>query len=138
MTEIPDKSVDMVLADLPYGTTKCKWDAVIPFEPLWTEYRRVLKQNAAVVLTASQPFTSAVVMSNPTEFRYCWVWDKAKAANFPQVKHSPLKIHEDVVVFGGHRARLIHSGAYLCRLEELRPDVDADGSSRTQMLLVIR
>ena len=101
MKDIPDGSVDMILCDLPYGTTACKWDSVIPFEPLWEQYRRIAKKNAAIVLTASQPFTSALVMSNPREFRYCWVWNKAKAANFPQVKRAPLKIHEDVVVFGG-------------------------------------
>lgn len=101
MAGLPDSSVDMILCDLPYGTTACKWDTVIPFEPLWAQYRRVAKRNAAIVLTASQPFTSALVMSNPREFRYCWVWNKAKAANFPQVKRAPLKIHEDVVVFGG-------------------------------------
>lgn len=93
-------SVDMVLCDLPYGTTACKWDSVIPFEPLWDEYRRVTKPNAVVVLTASQPFTSVVVASNVAAFRHAWVWNKAKAANFPQVKRHPLKVHEDVLVFG--------------------------------------
>ena len=102
MSEIPDGSVDAIIADLPYGTTACRWDSVIPFEPLWAHFRRVTKQNAAIVLTASQPFTSALVMSNPKAFRYCWVWNKAKAANFAQVKTAPLKIHEDVVVFGGN------------------------------------
>ena len=68
---IPDQSVDMVLCDLPYGTTACKWDAVIPFEPLWAEYRRVAKVNAAIVLTASQPFTTALIASNLKHFKYC-------------------------------------------------------------------
>ena len=101
MRQIPDGSVDMVLCDLPYGTTNCKWDSVIPFESLWAQYRRVIKQKGAIVLTASQPFTSALIASNFQDFRYCWVWDKAKAANFPQVKYAPLKVHEDVAVFGG-------------------------------------
>ena len=101
MAQLPDASVDMILCDLPYGTTACKWDTVIPFEPLWAQYRRVAKRNAAIVLMASQPFTSALVMSNLADFRYCWVWNKAKAANFPQVRRAPLKVHEDVVVFGG-------------------------------------
>ena len=99
MKEIPDGSVDMVLCDLPYGTTACKWDTVIPFAPLWTQYRRVCKKNAAIVLTASQPFTSALVMSNSTMFKYCWVWEKSKGSNFQHSKYQPLKVHEDIVVF---------------------------------------
>jgi len=100
MRQIPDGSVDMILCDLPYGTTACKWDTIIPFAPLWSEYWRVAKPNAAIVLTASQPFTSALVMSNITQFRHSWIWNKAKAANFPKVKSQPLKVHEDVLVFG--------------------------------------
>ena len=101
MKKIPDGSVDMVLTDPPYGTTACKWDTVIPLEPMWAELRRVVKPNAAIVMTASQPFTSALVMSNAKEFKYCWVWDKAVGSNIFQVKSRPLKIHEDVCVFRG-------------------------------------
>lgn len=89
----------MVLCDLPYGTTACKWDAVIPFEPLWAHYRRVTKPNAAIVLTASQPFTTALISSNREDFRYCWVWDKTKGGNFALAKKQPMKSHEDVCVF---------------------------------------
>lgn len=99
MREIPSGSVDMVMADLPYGTTACKWDSVIPMQPLWAEYRKVCKEDAAMVLTASQPFTSALVMSNPNEFRYCWVWQKNRGTGFLDAKKRPLKTHEDVVVF---------------------------------------
>lgn len=99
MAEIPDGSVDMVLCDLPYGTTACKWDSVIPFEPLWAHYRRVCKKNAAIVLTASQPFTSALVMSNPSDFRYCWVWEKNRPTGFLDAKKRPMRAHEDVAVF---------------------------------------
>ena len=99
MASIPDGSVDMILCDLPYGTTDCKWDTVIPFEPLWAQYRRVAKRNAAIVLTASQPFTTALIASNMREFRYCWVWDKKKAGNIFLAKSQPMKVHEDVVVF---------------------------------------
>ena len=100
MREIPDGSVDMILADLPYGTTACKWDSVIPFEPLWAHYKRVMKPNAAIVLTASQPFTSALVMSNPKWFRYCWVWDKVnKYTGSLQANRRPLRRHEDIAVF---------------------------------------
>ena len=99
MKSIPAGSVDMVLCDLPYGTTACKWDSVIPFEPLWEQYRRITKPNAAIVLTASQPFTTALIASNLNEFKYCWVWNKGVGVNFLHVKRQPLKVTEDVCVF---------------------------------------
>jgi len=100
MKEIPGGSVDMVMCDLPYGTTACKWDAIIPFEPLWAAYRRVCKPNAAIVLTASQPFTSALVMSNAPGFKYCWVWDKVnRPTGHLNAKKQPLRETEDVTVF---------------------------------------
>lgn len=99
MPSIPDKSIDMILCDLPYGTTACKWDQIIPFEPLWKEYKRLIKDHGAIVLTASQPFTSALVMSNPNWFKYAWVWKKTRAANFMNVKNKPLCVTEDVLVF---------------------------------------
>lgn len=96
---IPNGSVDMVLCDLPYGTTACKWDAVIPFEPLWREYRRVCKTNAAIVLTASQPFTSALVTSNIDRFKYSWVWVKDIATGHLSAHNMPMKNYEDIPVF---------------------------------------
>jgi DNA modification methylase len=99
MKNIPDGSVDMVLCDLPYGTTQNKWDTVIPFEPLWREYRRVTKPNAAIVLTASQPFTTSLIASNLKEFRYEWIWVKDKPSNFAQAGRQPLKYHENIAVF---------------------------------------
>ncbi len=99
MKDIPDKSVDMILADLPYGTTACKWDTIIPFEPLWEQYKRIIKDNGAIVLTASQPFTSALVMSNPDMFKYCWVWKKNKPMGFLQANYRPMKEHEDICIF---------------------------------------
>jgi site-specific DNA-methyltransferase (adenine-specific) len=99
MKDIPDGSVDMVLTDPPYGTTACKWDSVIPFEPMWEQLKRVTKKNGAIVMTASQPFTSALVMSNPKMFKYCWVWVKNVPAGFAQAKNKPMSKHEDVVVF---------------------------------------
>lgn len=101
MEEIPDGSVDMVLCDLPYGTTACKWDSVIPFEPLWKHYKRVCKKNAAIVLTASQPFTSALVMSNFKMFKHCWYWKK-RPVNFLNAKKQPMRNIEDILVFGGN------------------------------------
>jgi len=100
MSSIPDKSIDMILCDLPYGTTACKWDTVIPFEPLWVQYKRIIKDNGAIVLTASQPFTSALVMSNPKMFKYEWVWEKNRGSNFATVKYQPMKEHENILVFG--------------------------------------
>lgn len=99
MRQIPDKSVDMILCDLPYGITTCKWDTIIPFEPLWAEYERVIKDNGAIVLTASQPFTSALVMSNPKLFRYALVWDKVNISSPLLAKKQPLKSHEDILLF---------------------------------------
>lgn len=99
MPDIDAGSVDMVLADLPYGTTACKWDAVIPFRPLWVEYRRLVKSNAAIVLTASQPFTSALVMSNPEWFRHEWVWIKNAGSNFANTVREPMKEHESCLMF---------------------------------------
>lgn len=110
MATVPDGSVDMILADLPYGTTACKWDSVIPFEPLWSHYRRVIKRNGAIVLTASQPFTSALVMSNPGWFKYTWAWIKNRPTGPQHAKNRPMSKHEDVVVFSaapmGHRSLL--------------------------------
>lgn len=99
MKRIPDKSVDMILCDLPYGTTACKWDTIIPFEPLWEQYNRIIKDNGAIVLTASQPFTSVLINSNINDYRYNWVWNKKISGNPFLAKYQPLKIHEDVCVF---------------------------------------
>ena len=99
MPQLP--KVDMILCDLPYGTTACKWDTIIPFEPLWEQYKRIIKDNGAIVLTASQPFTSALVMSNVKMFKYEWIWEKDKGANFGSCKKTPMKTHENILVFGG-------------------------------------
>ncbi|MFA6063854.1 MAG: site-specific DNA-methyltransferase [Gallionella sp.] len=99
MPFLPDRCTDMILADLPYGTTACKWDSVIPFEPLWGQYRRLIKPNGAIVLFGSQPFTSALVMSNPCAFKYEWIWQKTRFTGFLQSKYMPMKAHENVLVF---------------------------------------
>lgn len=100
LPRVPAKSVHMILCDLPYGTTQCPWDSVIPFKPLWAQYERIIKDDGAIVLTASQPFTSALVMSNPRLFRYCWVWDKVnKYTGALNANRMPLKRHEDICVF---------------------------------------
>jgi DNA modification methylase len=99
MPGLAPASIDLVLADPPYGTTACKWDAVIPFAPLWAELRRVAKPNAAIVLFAAQPFTSALVMSNPREFRYEWVWRKSRKTGHLDAKRRPLRAHELICLF---------------------------------------
>lgn len=99
MKDIPDGSIDMILADLPYGTTACKWDTIIPFEPLWEQYERVIKDNGAIVLTASQPFTSALVMSKPDLFREEVIWLKNKGGSGMHAKQKHIKVHEAVLVF---------------------------------------
>jgi DNA modification methylase len=99
MKDIPDGSVDMILCDLPYGTTACKWDAIIPFEPLWEQYNRVIKDNGAVVLFGSQPFTSELVHSNLKMFKYEIIWDKVCISNPLLAKKQVLKSHENILVF---------------------------------------
>lgn len=99
MTEIPNKSIDMILCDLPYGTTACKWDTIIPFDKLWKEYERIITDNGAIVLTAQQPFTSALIMSNIKLYKYNWHWNKVKPSSFFNAKNAPMKKFEDVVVF---------------------------------------
>jgi site-specific DNA-methyltransferase (adenine-specific) len=99
MKEIPSKSIDMILCDLPYGTTQNKWDSVIPLDLLWNEYNRIIKDNGAVVLTSNGVFTAQLIMSNSKNFKYKWVWEKSKATNFLNAKKQPLRKHEDVCVF---------------------------------------
>lgn len=105
MKKIEDGSVDMILCDLPYGTTDCAWDSVIPLSELWGAYKRVAKKNAPVVLTASQPFTSTLLISNIDDFKVEWIWKKNAGSNFGTVKFQPMKEHESVLVFsnGGGR-----------------------------------
>ncbi len=99
MPLIPDKSIDMILCDLPYGSTACSWDTILPFDKLWEQYNRIIKDNGAIVLTASQPFTSALVMSNPKMFKYEWIWYKNMTSGFALVKKQPLRNHENILIF---------------------------------------
>ena len=96
---IDDSSVDMIMADLPYGTTACKWDSIIPLEPLWKELNRISKPNAAMVFNAAQPFTTTLATSNMSNFRYEWIWEKPQGTNPMNVKVMPLKSHENILVF---------------------------------------
>jgi DNA modification methylase len=99
MKDIPDGSVDMILADLPYGTTACKWDSVIPFEPLWAHYKRIIKDNGAIVLFGSEPFSSYLRISNIKQYKYDWIWNKRKSGNIFLAKYQPMKTHEIISVF---------------------------------------
>lgn len=99
MDKIADKSVDMILCDLPYGTTDCKWDTIIPFEPLWEQYERIIKDNGAIVLFGSEPFSSALRMSNIKRYKYDWIWNKVKPSGHLNAKIMPLKEHEIISIF---------------------------------------
>jgi len=99
MALIPDKSIDAIITDPPYGTTACKWDSVIPFEPMWEQLKRIIKPNGAIVLFGSQPFTSALIMSNPKMFKYDWCWRKPRGTGHLNAKKQPLRDKEDILVF---------------------------------------
>ena len=99
MKTLLDNSIDAIITDPPYGTTACKWDSVIPFEPMWEQLKRIIKPNGAIALFGSQPFTSALVMSNPKMFKYEWIWEKNVASNFMQYKFMVAKKHENILIF---------------------------------------
>jgi len=105
MNGIPDKSIDMILADLPYGTTACSWDSVIPLDKLWLQYERIIKDNGAIVLTASQPFTTKLINSNLSLFKYCWYWNKKIPSGMSYCRYQPMRQIEEVVVFGKNKTK---------------------------------
>ena len=110
MKDISDKSIDMILCDLPYGTTEGKWDIVIPFEPLWVHYNRIIKDNGVICLFCTQPFTTNLINSNMSNFKYCWYWEKSKANGFQHSKNKPMRIIEEIAIFSkapiGHKSLL--------------------------------
>lgn len=99
LKKLDSESIDLIYCDLPYGTTKCEWDDVIPFDEMWVEVIRIAKKNCPIVFHSQQPFTSALIMSNPKMFKYTWVWEKSKATGFLNAKKRPLVAHEDIAVF---------------------------------------
>ena len=127
MRDIPDGSVHMVCTDPPYGTTACKWDAVIPFEPMWAQLKRITKPNGAIVLMASQPFTSALVMSNVAMFKYCWVWEKNRPTGFANAKRQPLRCVEDVLVFC--KSSTVYNPQNLVRVDRLAKNSASAGGA---------
>lgn len=103
MKDLPDKSVDLIMCDLPYGMTACKWDTVIPLDLLWAQYKRIIKPGRAIILTGCQPFTSALVMSNPKWFKCEWIYDKIIESGFQNARFRPMVSHENVLIFGEKR-----------------------------------
>lgn len=116
MRNIPDKSVDMVLCDLPYGTTNCKWDSIIPFEPLWEQYNRIIKDNGAIVLFSAQPFTTKLIQSNFKHFRYCWYWKKHNVTGGAFSKVQPMRCVEDICVF--YKKKPVYNPQGLVKLDK--------------------
>ena len=100
MSKIADKSIDAIICDLPYGTTECKWDSIIPLQDLWQEYKRILKPKGCIILTGTQPFTTKLISSNYDMFKYELIWDKVLPTGFANAKHQPMKQHENILVFG--------------------------------------
>ncbi|AUR81467.1 DNA methylase, partial [Vibrio phage 1.007.O._10N.261.55.F9] len=127
MKEIESGSVDMILTDPPYGTTACKWDSIIPLELMWDQLKRIIKPNGAIVMTASQPFTTALIASNMKMFKYCWVWEKSRPTDFPNANNKPMKKHEDILVFsagttanGSHRKMLYNPQGLVRRDQKVK------------------
>ena len=119
LPEIPSGSVDLILCDPPYGTTACKWDSVIPFAPLWTEYKRILKPKGTVVLFSAQPFTTELINSNRKNFRYCWYWYKNQATGFTFARYQPMRKVEDICVF--YRSHGTYNPQGLIELHNAKP-----------------
>lgn len=123
MKDIPDKSIDLILCDLPYGTTACKWDTVIPFDKLWEQYKRIIKDKGAICLFGSEPFSTELRHSNLKMFRYDWIWEKEQGANFMNVKYQPFKVHEIISVFSKK------SHLYYPQMTEGKPYISGSGTS---------
>lgn len=125
MKNIPDGSVDLILTDPPYGTTACKWDTVIPFEMMWVELKRIIKPNGAIVLFGSEPFSSALRMSNIKQYKYDWVWEKSRALGFMNAKNKPMNKHELISVFSngacanGSKNKMIYNPQGLLPLNKI-------------------
>lgn len=130
LQEIPDKSVDMVLCDLPYGTTDCKWDHVLPMEKLWKEYRRLLRPNGVAALFAAQPFTTALINSNRPAFRYCWYWIKNQPTGFAFARYQPMRKVEEVVIFVCNVPGKDNAGQHMALRAYLQEEMKASGHTK--------
>lgn len=142
MKGIPDKSVDMILCDLPYGTTSCKWDSVIPFDKLWDQYNRLIKDNGAIVLFGQQSFTSELIHSNLKMFRHNIVWEKDKCSNFLHAKNQPRKLTEDILVFSKEGSGFVHNSKNKCtynpQMIDRKPRKPTKNTKRSDKLNEIR
>ena len=118
LKNMESKSIDCIITDPPYGITSCKWDTVLDLDALWYELKRVIKPNKATILMAGQPFTSRLIMSNPIDFKYSWVWEKEQGTNFPMAKKQPLKVHEDICVFYAKQCLYKPQGLKDCCIEK--------------------
>lgn len=138
MEQIDDKSIDMILCDLPYNQTGCKWDIIIPFEWLWKQYKRIIKDKGAITLTASEPFSSLLVCSNLEMFKYTWCWNKIKPGNHTNAKYMPLIIHENVCIFSyggisnGCKIALNYNPQMIERPNKLKVSLDQTTTNRNQ------
>ena len=120
MKDIPNKSIDMILCDLPYGTTACKWDVIIPFEPLWQQYNRIIKDNGAIVLFGNEPFTSELICSNLKGFKYRWDWNKKIPSGMSYAKYRPMQQTEDICVFTKNGEKTIYNPQMIKREKAIK------------------
>jgi len=134
MKEIPDKSINMILCDLPYGTTSCSWDNIIPFDEMWEQYNRIIKDNGAIVLFGQEPFSSLLRASNLKLYKYDWVWEKPNGANFLNLKYQPSKVHENIMVFGKSATSYSKNGnmKYNPQMEEGTPYKCTSGKQKNE------
>lgn len=132
MKRIPDGSIDLILCDLPYGTSACPWDVVIPLDKMWKQYTRIIKDDRAIVLFGNEPFSSLVRTSNSSMYKYDWKWEKPSAANFLNFKFQPAKVHEDILVFGKMATSYSKRGnmTYFPQMESGNPYTQKSGKQR--------
>ena len=134
MKEIPSGSVDMILTDPPYGTTACKWDSIIPLEPMWEQLKRIIKPNGAIVLFGSEPFSSALRMSNIKQYKYDWVWEKEQGTGFARSKNQPLRKHEIISVFYGKQPHYNSKGEKLDKPKKVKRKANSNNNSDSDSL----
>src|SRR5574344_2459554 len=134
MKDIPDGSIDMILCDLPYGTTDCSWDEIISFDKLWEQYERIITEDGAIILFGNEPFSSALRMSNLKLYKYDWKWEKSSGANFLNFKYQPAKVHEDIMVFGKMATSYSKKGnmKYNPQMEKGAPYTQKSGKQRQE------
>ena len=133
LKEIPDGAVDLILCDLPYGTTDCEWDSVLPFDKLWPEYKRVLKANGVAALFCAQPFTTQLISSNRRDFRYCWYWLKNQVTGFTYARYQPMRQIEDIAIFICNSPSHNNQGKYQALREYMFEELKRSGKSRADI-----